>query len=168
MHQFHQHDRGKNKKVKEEKITLRHLGFMEAFLTFLIERIKNQEVYFKYTKFLFWTTQTSKFYLSWSKKGRRKTFLYSMIWRGEVTVHELSRARVSLCVYMCMCTCVSTQDKSEEEGKFFMEQFEPSNLNKEPCIHTKECARLISSLLIRKGAFKLIHHFYCCIIFPSS
>lgn len=60
-------------------MTLRHLGFMEAFLTFLIKRIKNQEVYFKYTKFLFWTTQTSKFYLSWSKKGRRKTFLYSMI-----------------------------------------------------------------------------------------
>lgn len=63
---------------------------------------------------------------------------------------------------VCICAC------GEEEGKFFMEQFEPSNLNKEPCIHTKECARLISSLLIRKGAFKLIHHFYCCIIFPSS
>lgn len=36
---------------------------------------------------------------------------------------------------VCICAC------GEEEGKFFMEQFEPSNLNKEPCIHTKECER---------------------------
>lgn len=40
-----------------------------------------------------------------------------------------------------------------------MEQFESSNLNKESYIHTKECERWISSLLIRKGDFKLISNF---------
>lgn len=44
-----------------------------------------------------------------------------MIWRDVVIVYELSRGRVSMYVYMCMCTRVSAQDKSEEEWKFFME-----------------------------------------------